>query len=306
MCIHSGFFKVSRGWADHSVVGPRKSIHRYVAWLYLLEAANYAAGHGYYNIPLEQGQLSFSNDRLVDWLNKNSSDRKYWTAAKVKSFLGDLEAAKMVEIQTLTLRKEQIYSGRIPPGTRCLHAQTKFRVLTICNYSVYQNGGDHREENIEVPEQLNLGAHSKDKEETKETKDIYMDFRDIWNDLVSRHSATMVQSRKPTDDHKKHWKRHIKSGLTLADFRRALEAAEASGHWILGENEGWRNKTTIMNLLRGNHIQDLLDLADDAESAQPKAEPERIDYSQYTDAELRSWSWTTDAIAELRSRSNAK
>ena len=288
----TGYFLVYRGMADHPVVGRKKNHHYYLAWLYLVETAAWDNHTGMHGIQLNAGELIYTHESMLRQLR---SFDKWWTINKIRLFFSKLIKSKMIEDRAAVKPQKPTpnYTTK-PPRTR---------VATICNYSKYQDATQKGSpETTETPTEkqssLDLSKETKIQNNNINT-DIFIDFRDIWNDLVARHSSTMVHSRKPTDDHKKNWKRHIKSGLTLSDFARALEAAEKSKHWILGESEGWRNKTTLMNLLRGNHIQDLLELADDAESDQVSTST--VDFATMSDEDLAMY-YPPEQAAEIRKR----
>jgi hypothetical protein len=118
--MSAGFFLMHRGAIDHPAFGSRKRepLCRFAAWVWLIEHAAFAvtqvriAGK---SVELRRGQLSYSWTYLADAWG--------WHRERCRRFLRELENRHMLATETDT--------GQM--------------VITICNYELYQNGGDARD-----------------------------------------------------------------------------------------------------------------------------------------------------------------
>ena len=115
----AGHINVARSIFDHPMFEDGQPLSQREAWLWLITNAAWrpmqirvSNGRAFEMLHLDRGQLSYSRSFLRRaW---------HWTSEKrVRTFLDRLERERMVDLQT----------GR--PQT----------VISICNYGVFQNGG---------------------------------------------------------------------------------------------------------------------------------------------------------------------
>jgi len=118
-----GWFKVYRGWMESDVFASEAYTER-EAWLWLIENAlikNTTISVKGQPVELERGQLSYSMRFLAaQW---------GWHRNRVKRFLDRLKSWTMIRAET---------------GTAAGQGQT---IITICNYSKFQDAWDSSEQN---------------------------------------------------------------------------------------------------------------------------------------------------------------
>lgn len=150
----SGFYLMHRGWQDADVFGSAEYSER-DAWIWLIENAAWKEtkvrikGE---SIPLERGQMTFAQRFLAE--------KWGWSKSRVDRFLKRLNAEGMISICS----KNGATAGQ---GTG--HGQS---ILTVCNYSIYQDkqcaerGNDEDENGATAGQQR--GKEEQDKQLNKE------------------------------------------------------------------------------------------------------------------------------------------
>lgn len=147
----AGYIKLHRGWRDNAIFG--KEYSRGDAWLWLIERACWKPAKvkvkGKY-IVIERGELSFSQRFMADAWG--------WSKSRVDRFIAELRAEGMIE----TRSKIGASAGH--------NAGQGQSVISICNYSKYQDQDDALRGNDEPKDGASAGQQRGKEEEGKERK----------------------------------------------------------------------------------------------------------------------------------------
>lgn len=133
-----GVFAVDRGIFDHPIFAPEPFTER-EAWLWMLSAAAWTSKRvriGKAMLGLKRGQLAFATRFLAT--------KWKWAHSKVVRFLKKLKTDTMIE----TLAKREA------------------TLITICNYDIYQFGGNINETQVETPTETEVKRKRNKEEET--------------------------------------------------------------------------------------------------------------------------------------------
>jgi hypothetical protein len=148
MAGERGYYRMYRGWMENGVFSSKAPFSERDAWVWLVEEAAWKDRPwrlGVVILPLKRGQLCHSLRYL--------GQKWRWSKDKVQRFLRVLENRDMIETASAT------------------GGATAERIITICNYSLYQDDRDSDETESETAENPKP-RQSRDKtEERKETKD---------------------------------------------------------------------------------------------------------------------------------------
>lgn len=206
----SGYFLVSRKLAD-----PQHDLHpvstgdaacRAFAWVDMIGMAKWRDGGG-----LERGQLRGSVRFLASRWN--------WSTGKTSRFLNNLEE-----------------KGRI---VREQQSRTRASVITICNYSDYQNqffadesdGGTAAEQQRGL--NVNSNGHKEEdrKKNTEEPPSIVSPLWDVWVDEVWDGETDRRLTPKRRKKLEMVWKEHLDGRDDPVEFFRKMVRAMLADDW---------------------------------------------------------------------------
>lgn len=214
----SGWIKLHRAITDNPL-WDAEPFTKAQAWIDLLIHANFSDNQIYIKgqlINVKKGQQARSELTLAkEWK---------WSRGKVKRFLSQLKNNGMIEIKTSHLTS----------------------IISICNYSIYQEGGTTDGTSVGTADGTTDGqltVHSKECKERKEVKNVpYQLIAELFNEVCFnlpkvKSPERMTDKRK--NQVKKFWDFHKDN--QNSDFYADYFAKANSSPFLIGSNErGWK------------------------------------------------------------------